>query len=154
MYCWNLSKEVPILKRDAIIENHCYFQQSPAFWQRTLSWSIWVDAHTRISPAISHWLLKCTVATIISHWLKVQSRWFKNYIFTIKCILASFCIFLNCLHTLLLCHILLFECWIIFLNSIRVSNNLDPDQARRFNLSGLISVQTDYKVISRQQIPC
>ena len=32
------------------------------------------------------------------------------------------------LHTLLLCHILLFECWIFF-NTIRVSNSLDTDQA-------------------------
>ena len=37
------------------------------------------------------------------------------------------------LHSLLhlVCHILLFECWIIF-NTVRVSNSLDPDQARSF----------------------
>ena len=35
------------------------------------------------------------------------------------------------LHTLLLCHILLFGCWIFF-NTIRESNSLDPDQARHF----------------------
>ena len=29
---------------------------------------------------------KCRVATSISHWLKVQSRWFKNYIFSKECI--------------------------------------------------------------------
>ena len=34
------------------------------------------------------------------------------------------------LHSLLVCHILLFESWIFF-NTIRVSNSLDPDQARR-----------------------
>ena len=34
-------------------------------------------------------------------------------------------------HTLLLCHILLFGCWIYF-NTIQVSNCLDPDQARHF----------------------
>ena len=32
-------------------------------------------------------------------------------------------------HSLLVCHILLFESWIFF-NTIRVSNSLDPDQAR------------------------
>ena len=37
------------------------------------------------------------------------------------------------LHSLIhvLCHVLLFGCWIFF-NAIRVSNNLDPDQARQF----------------------
>ena len=35
------------------------------------------------------------------------------------------------LHTLLLRHIKLFECWIFF-NTIRVSNSSDPDQARHF----------------------
>ena len=28
--------------------------------------------------------LKCRVATNISHWLKVQSRWFKNFIICVK----------------------------------------------------------------------
>ena len=43
----------------------------------------------RAHPAISHCshlLLKCRMATNISQWLKVQSRWFKNYIFVKKCI--------------------------------------------------------------------
>ena len=40
------------------------------------------------------------------------------------------------LHTLLMCHILLFGCWIFF-NTIRVSNSLDPDQARYFVWPGL-----------------
>ena len=35
------------------------------------------------------------------------------------------------LHTSLLCRIEHFECWIFF-NNIRVSNSLDPDQARHF----------------------
>ena len=38
------------------------------------------------------------MATNISHWLKVQSRWFKNYIFAKKCILISFWIFENCFY--------------------------------------------------------
>ena len=36
------------------------------------------------------------MATNISHWLKVQSRWFKNDIFVKKCILISFWIFKYC----------------------------------------------------------
>ena len=35
------------------------------------------------------------------------------------------------LHTLLLCHILLFACWNFF-NTIQVSKSFDPDQARHF----------------------
>ena len=98
----------------------------------------------------------------ICHWLKVQSRWFKNYIFLDFQILL-----LLSLHTLLLCHILPFGCGDIF-NTIRVSNSLDPDQARHFvrpdlgpnclqrlsadnKMSGWICVQTVHKVISRQQ---
>ena len=38
--------------------------------------------------------LICRVATNISHWLKEQSRWFKNYIFSKKCNLISFWILL------------------------------------------------------------
>ena len=36
---------------------------------------------------------KCWVATNASHWLRVQSRCFKNYVFVKPCILISFCIF-------------------------------------------------------------
>ena len=58
------------------------------------------DGHQiRAHPAISHCshlLLKCRVATNISLWLKVQSMWFKNYIFAKKCILISFWIFKHC----------------------------------------------------------
>ena len=54
-----------------------------------------VSAHPAISHC-SHLLQKCRVATNISHWLKGQSRWFKNYISAKKCILSSFCIFQNC----------------------------------------------------------
>ena len=54
----------------------------------------------RAHPAISHCshLLqkKCRVATYMSHWLIVQSRWFKNYIFAKKCILIGFLIFKYC----------------------------------------------------------
>ena len=38
-----------------------------------------IRAHPAISHC-SHLLLKCRVATNIIHWLKVLSRWFKNYI--------------------------------------------------------------------------
>ena len=47
------------------------------------------------------------------------------------------------LHTLLLCHILLFQCWIFF-NTIMVSNSLDTDRA--WSGSKLFA-----KVISRWQ---
>ena len=36
------------------------------------------------------------------------------------------------IHTLLLCHILLFGRWIFSIPPGRVSNSLDPDQARHF----------------------
>ena len=52
-------------------------------------------AHPVISHC-SHLLLKCRVVTNISHWLKEQSRWFKNYISTKKCILISLWIFQSC----------------------------------------------------------
>ena len=42
------------------------------------------------------------------------------------------------LHTLLVCHILLFQVWILdFFKTIRVSNNLDPDQVRHLVWPGL-----------------
>ena len=56
---------------------------------------------SRAHPAISHCshlLLKRKVATNISHWLKVHSRWFKNYISAKKCILISFWIFQHCFY--------------------------------------------------------
>ena len=56
-----------------------------------------VKAHPAISHC-GHLLLKCRVATNISHWLKVQSWWFKNYIFAKKCILISFWIFKYCFY--------------------------------------------------------
>ena len=75
------------------------------------------------------------MATNLSHWLKVQPRWFKNYIFAKKVFfdhLLDFRILLLLfLHTLLLCHIC--TLWMLDLfNTIRVSNSLDPDQARHF----------------------
>ena len=89
----------------------------------------------RALPAISHCshlLLKCRVATNIGHWLKVQSRWFNNYIFAKKkCILISFWTFYyNFLHTfnIIVPHFTL--CMLDYFNTIRVSNSLDPDQAR------------------------
>ena len=41
---------------------------------------------------------KCRVATNISHWIKVHSRWFQNYISEKKCILISFWIFQYCFY--------------------------------------------------------
>ena len=79
------------------------------------------ERDVRAHPAISHYshlLLKCRVATNMSHKLKVQSRRFKNYIFAKKCILNQLFGLMNLLllflHTLLFCHILLFRCWIFF----------------------------------------
>ena len=85
--------------------------------------------------AICYW--KCRVATNISHWLKVQSRWFKNYVFAKKCILISFWVLLF-LHTLC-CQILLYGCLIFSLPSVcqTVWIQIWPDI-----WSGLIWVQT------------
>ena len=52
------------------------------------------------------------------------------------------------LHTLLSSHLLLFEYWIFF-NTIRVSNSLDPDQAR--HLVGPDLGPNCLQIISRQQ---
>ena len=79
------------------------------------------------------------MATNISHWLKVQSRWFKNY----QCYIA----FIIPLHT--------YYCAIFysldagFFNTIQVSKSLDPDQAPHFvepDLGPLFA-----EIISRQQ---
>ena len=93
----------------------------------------------RAHPAISHCshlLLKCRVATNISHCLKVQSMWLKNYIFAKRYFdqLLGFQILpWLFLHTLLLCHIS--TLWMLdFFNTIRVSNSLDPYQARQNDL--------------------
>ena len=101
---------------------------------------------TRAHPAISHcsqFLLKCRVATNICHWLKVQSRWFKNYI-----ILDFQILLLLFLHTLLLCHILLSGCWIFSIPSRcqTVWIQIRPTRCRGWSGSKLFA-----KVISRQQ---
>ena len=97
------------------------------------------ERDVRAHPAISHYshlLLKCRVATNMSHKLKVQSRRFKNYIFAKKCILNQLFGLMNLLllflHTLLFCHILLFVCWIFFSIPSGCRNSLDPDQAQHF----------------------
>ena len=76
------------------------------------------------------------MATIISHWLKVHSRWLKNYIFVKRDILISE------LPILLLLFLQTYYCAIF--NSlgatIRASNSLNADQAG--HLSDLIWVQT------------
>ena len=89
--------------------------------------------------------LKCRVATNISHWLKVQSRWFKNYVFVKKCIFISLWILLS-LHTLLFCHILLFGCLIFSLpsRSQTIWIQIRPDI-----MSGLILVQTVCKSLQQ-----
>ena len=46
----------------------------------------------RAHPAISAFAAKIVEWLQICHWLKVQSRRLKNYIFAKKCILISFCI--------------------------------------------------------------
>ena len=65
----------------------------------------------------------------------MDSRWFKNYISVKKVYFDQLLDFPRSLllffYSLLVCHILLFECWIFF-NTIRVSNSLDPVQAGRF----------------------
>ena len=103
---------------------------------------------TRARPAFSqfsHLLLKCRVATNKSHWLKVQSRRFKNYIHCIcekvyfDQLLDFQILLLLFLHTLLLCHTLLFGCWIF---SIPSRCQTAWIQIRPNILSGLIWVQT------------
>ena len=75
------------------------------------------------------------MATNISHWLKVQSEWFKNYTFAKKFILISFWIFEYCFFFITSYFIIVsdFTLWMLdFFNTIQVSKNLDPDQARHF----------------------
>ena len=99
-------------------------------WQsRGMHFSI--PSSSRDHPAISHCshlLLKCRVATNISQWLKVHSRWFKNYAFAKKFVLVSFWIDQYCFY----CFFTLYYCAIFYINAIRVSNSLDPDQTQHF----------------------
>ena len=73
------------------------------------------------------------MATNISHWLKVQSRWFKNYLR--KSVFLSAFGFSN-IAFIIPSHFIVvpyFTLWmLIFFNTIRMSNSLDPDQARQF----------------------
>ena len=74
------------------------------------------------------------MATNICHWLKVHSRWFKNYICVRKSILISFWSFKYCLYysfTHYYCAIF-YSLDAGFFHTIWVSNSLDPDQARHF----------------------
>ena len=91
----------------------------------------------RAYPAISHCshlLLKCRVATNISHWLKVHSRGVKKYIFAKKCIWISIWIFQYCFYYAftVYCCAILYSLNTEFFNTIRVSNSLDLDQTRHF----------------------
>ena len=111
--------------------------------------------YCRAHPAISHCshlLLKCRVATNrqASHWLKVQSRWFKDYIFAKKCILIRIWVFKYCFYysfrlLILLCHIYSLDACFFF-NTIRVSNSLDLDQAPHF-----VGPDLDPNCLQRQQ---
>ena len=83
------------------------------------------------------------MATNISHWLKVQARWFQNYIFAKKCILISFWIFKYCFYY----SFTLYYCAVFY--SLGAGFFLIPSgcqtvwvQFRPDNLSGLILVQT------------
>ena len=97
----------------------------------------------RAHPAISHCghlLLKCIVATNICYWLKYSLGGSKLHIcekvffdplldFQILLFIPSHIIIVQYKITL----------WVLdFFNTIRVSNSLDPDQARQ-NWAGLIS---------------
>ena len=100
---------------------------------------------SRTHPAISncgYLLLKCRVATNKSHWLKVQFRWFKNYIYVKKCIL-SFWIFQYCLYysfTYYYCAIFCSLVAVFF--SIPSGCQIIWIQIKPDILSGLIWVQT------------
>ena len=75
---------------------------------------LWLWQQFKQVTHCSRLLLKCRVATNLSHWLRVQSRWFKNYIFAkvyFDKLLDFPILLLLFLHALLLCHILLFGCW-------------------------------------------
>ena len=90
----------------------------------------------------------------VCHWLKVHSRWFKNYIFAEKYILISFCIFPMLL--LLFLHnfnimVPYFTLWMLnFFNTMRVSNSFGSrsgqTKCRAWSGSKLFA-----KAISREQ---
>ena len=71
----------------------------------------------------------CACERGLSHWLKVQSMWSKNYIFAKKVYFDQLLDFL----ILLLLHFIIvpyFTIWMLdFFNTNWVSNSLDPDQA-------------------------
>ena len=74
------------------------------------------------------------MATNISNWLKVQSQWFKYYMFAKSVFLSAFgfsnIAFIIPSHFIIVPY---FTLWMLdSFNTIRVSNSLDPDQARHF----------------------
>ena len=73
------------------------------------------------------------MATNISHLLKVHSRRLKNYLSAKNYILISFWIFEYCFYySFKLYYCAIFNSLDAFsFNTIRVSNSLDPDQARQ-----------------------
>ena len=70
------------------------------------------------------------MATNISHWLKVHSRWFKNYIYFESAFEFSNIAFIIPSHFIIVPYLTLILT--DFFNTIRVSNSLDPDQAQNF----------------------
>ena len=101
------------------------------------------DVYNRAHPAISHCshlLLKCGAATIISHWLKVHSRWFKNDTFAKKCILISFWSFQYFIAFIIPSHFIIVQyltLWMLPSGCQTVWIQIRPDI-----MSGLIWVQT------------
>ena len=101
-YCWKLHVGAQkFLKWPQLCGGHLCLYTSLHHERMSMSIQIperWLNrAHPAISHC-SHLFLKCRAATHICHWLKVQSRWFKNYIFAKKCILISFWIFEYCFY--------------------------------------------------------
>ena len=80
---------------------------------------------------------------LICHWLKVQSRWFKNYIFAKKCILISFLIFKYCFYYSFTLFFIVpyFSLWTLEF-SIPSEYQTAWNQIRPDKMSGLIWVQT------------
>ena len=91
------------------------------------------------------------MATNTSHWLKVQSRWFKYYIFAKKCIYISFWVFQYCFYdsfTLYYCANY-FTLWMLdFFDTIRLGCQTVWIQIRLDKMSGS---KLFAKVVCRQQ---
>ena len=83
------------------------------------------------------------MAKNISHWLKVQSRWFKNYTSAKKCFLISFWIFQYCFYySFILYYCAIFNSLNAGFFSISLGCQTVWIQIRPDILSGLVWVQT------------